>query len=87
MAASVCASEDELERDRITAIVRVAAAEAGFQDLKPEQMQAILNSSTVEISSRRFLLATVNLLFTNCCPCHRARPENTSAAIRSSLQK
>ena len=33
MAASVCASEDE---------VRVAAAEAGFQDLKPEQMQAIL---------------------------------------------
>ena len=42
MAASVCASEDELERDRITAIVRVAAAEAGPQDLKPEQMQAIL---------------------------------------------
>ena len=42
MAASVCASEDELERDRITAIVRVAAAEAGSQDLKPEQMQAIL---------------------------------------------
>ena len=42
MAASVCASEDELERDRITVIVRVAAAEAGFQDLKPEQMQAIL---------------------------------------------
>ena len=42
MAASVCASEDELEQDRITAIVRVAAAEAGFQDLKPEQMQAIL---------------------------------------------
>ena len=47
MAASVCASEDELERDRsprrpITAIVRVAAAEAGLQDLKPEQMQAIL---------------------------------------------
>ena len=39
---SVCASEDELERDRITAIVRVAAAEAGLQDLKPEQMQAIL---------------------------------------------
>ena len=42
MAASVCASEDKLERDRITAIVRVAAAEAGFQDLKPEQMLAIL---------------------------------------------
>ena len=42
MAASVCASEDELKGDRITAIVRVAAAEAGFQDLKPEQMQAIL---------------------------------------------
>ena len=42
MAASVCASEDELERDRNTAIVHVAAAEAGFQDLKPEQMQAIL---------------------------------------------
>ena len=40
MAASVCASEDGLERDCITAIVRVAAAEAGFQDLKPEQMQA-----------------------------------------------
>ena len=42
MTASVCASEDELKRDRITAIVRVAAAEAGFQDLKQEQMQAIL---------------------------------------------
>ena len=42
MAASVCASEDELEPDRITAIVRVAAAEAGLQDLKPEQMQAHL---------------------------------------------
>ena len=40
MTASVCASEDELKRDRITAIVRVAAE--GFQDLKPEQMQAIL---------------------------------------------
>ena len=45
MAASVCASEDELERDRITMIVRVAAAEAGFQGLKPEQMQAILEFS------------------------------------------
>ena len=42
MAASVCASEDELERDCITTIVRVAAAETGFQDLKPEQMHAIL---------------------------------------------
>ena len=42
MTASVCASEDELKRDRITMIVRVAAAEAGFQDLKPEQMQGIL---------------------------------------------
>ena len=42
MVASVCASEDEVERDRITAIVRVAVAEAGFQDLKLEQMQAIL---------------------------------------------
>ena len=42
MAASVCASEDKLVRDCITAIVHVAAAEAGFQDLKPEQMQAIL---------------------------------------------
>ena len=42
MAACVCASEDKLEQDRITAIVRVAAAKAGFQDLKPEQMQAIL---------------------------------------------
>ena len=40
--ASVCVSEDELKRDRITAIVCVAAAEAGFQDLKPEQIQAIL---------------------------------------------
>ena len=45
MAASVCASEDELERDRITVIVRVAAAEAAFHDLKPEQMQAILEFS------------------------------------------
>ena len=89
MAASVCASEDELERDRITAIVRVAAAEAEFQDLKPEQMQAILEfiESTVVISSRRFLLARVNLLFTDCCPCDRARPENTSATVCSSLQK
>ena len=43
MAASVRASEDELERDRITAIVRVAAE--GFRDLKPEQMQAILEFS------------------------------------------
>ena len=42
MTPSVCASEDELERERITVIVCVAAAEAGFQDLKPEQMQAIL---------------------------------------------
>ena len=42
MAASVCENEDELKRDCITAIVHVAAAEAGFQDLKPEQMQAIL---------------------------------------------
>ena len=42
MAASVCVSEDEVEQDRITAIVRVAVAEAGFHDLKPEQMQAIL---------------------------------------------
>ena len=42
MATSICASKDELERDCITAIVRVAAAKAGFQDLKPEQMQAIL---------------------------------------------
>ena len=53
MAVSVCASEDELERDRITAIVRVAAAEAGFQDLKPEQMQAILefiNSRDIFVS-------------------------------------
>ena len=45
MAASVSASEDELERDRITVIVRVAAAEAGLQDLNPEQMQAILKFS------------------------------------------
>ena len=42
MAASVCARGDELERDRITTIVCVVAAEAGFQDLKPEQMQVIL---------------------------------------------
>ena len=38
MAASVCASEDEVEWDRITVIVRVAAAEAGFQGLKPEHI-------------------------------------------------
>ena len=42
MAASVGVSKDEVERDHNTALVRVAMAEAGFQDLKPEQMQAIL---------------------------------------------
>ena len=40
--ASAGVSEDEVEQDHITAIVCVATAAAGFQDLKPEQMQAIL---------------------------------------------
>ena len=46
MAASVCASKDEVEQHRIITIVRVAVAEAGFHNLKPEQMQAILEFIT-----------------------------------------
>ena len=87
MAASVCASEDELERDRITAMVCVAAAEAGFQDLKPEQMQANL-----EFIDGRDIFASLptgwgKSLIYRLLPLSSSETRNTSATVRSSLQK
>ena len=86
MAASVCASEDELERDRITAIVRVAAAEAGLQDLKPEQIQAILEFIDGHDIFMPLPTGYGKSLIYGLLPLSSSET-HTSAAVCSSLQK